>query len=356
MTPSIPLVLSSTEKSDIEKLAIHEAGHALMFDALQTLIDLVTIEAGCAGERSSFEGCVKLASDTNNVCIIIAGTLAGPAASFFIAREAMDEKAILKFRSDQKIIHDIYSKEKDAGSWDDFWLRLQTFQGAWLRAWLMTHQQVVERFANDLLAKKTLSGEELVAALVCAWDGAKPDACELRAEVMSVLACLLDDGPSSQPQSADSSDSISGMLVYRCVNQEHDPVEVGSHLTRTSNYSKQKLAEGMYFAVTREDALTFSRKDHGHTYTHLLTCRLKDVSKSDLVDLIVDAQLISHFKRSEEVSRAGLSGRELNRKYCEIHSKKGLLWTASANSWAEVCLFPEFVNSAVVIEAVEKLR
>ena len=186
MTSSIPLVLSDTEK-----LAIHEAGHALMFDASGVPIDQVTIEPGCGGERSSFEGCVKLASDTNNVCIVIAGTLAGPAASFFIAHEAMDNDAMQKFRSDQKILRDIYSGANDAGSWDDFWSRLQVFQGSWLRVWIMEHQQVVERFANELLAQKTLSGVKLKETLASSWAGAKPDAGELQTEVTSVLARLL---------------------------------------------------------------------------------------------------------------------------------------------------------------------
>jgi hypothetical protein len=113
------------------------------------------------------------------------------------------------------------------------------------------------------------------------------------------------------------------MQVYRLVNQEHDPIEVGSFLTRTSDHSRQKYAVGIYFALTREDALAFAKQDHGHTYTHLLTCRLKGVSESELVDLIADAKLISRFKTSEKASQPGLTTRELNEKYCEIHGKKG---------------------------------
>jgi hypothetical protein len=55
---------------------------------LESPFSFVTIEAGCGEEEPSHEGCVKIASDTNNVCLVIAATLAGPAASFLIAKVA----------------------------------------------------------------------------------------------------------------------------------------------------------------------------------------------------------------------------------------------------------------------------
>ena len=128
-------IAMSRSQSDPEdkEIAIHEAGHALMFDALGIPISFVTIEAGCGGEELSYEGCVKLASDTNNVCFVIAATLAGPAASFFIANVDMDKEAMLKFRSDQQKVFDIHSQQGGAGTYDEFWLKLQRFMGTWLR-------------------------------------------------------------------------------------------------------------------------------------------------------------------------------------------------------------------------------
>ena len=66
---------------DLERVAIHEAGHALMFDALEVPIELVTVEPS---EVLKFDGHVRLASDSNNVLSVLAGTMAGPAASFYI--------------------------------------------------------------------------------------------------------------------------------------------------------------------------------------------------------------------------------------------------------------------------------
>ena len=180
-------------RSDTEKLAIHESGHALMFHALGVAISSVTIEACCEGERPTFEGCVRLASNSTNVCDVIAGTLAGPAASFSIALVPADNEAMQKFRSDQCTLHDIYSKQKDAGTWDEFWNRLQLFLGTWVRTWLLRYEDNVERFARQLLLAKTLTGKELERELSSAWNGIKPDPNQLHAEVALVLDRVLND-------------------------------------------------------------------------------------------------------------------------------------------------------------------
>jgi len=60
------------------------------------------------------------------------------------------------------------------------------------------------------------------------------------------------------------------MKVFRLVHSAHDPVEKGAFLTRTSSHSHQKIADGIYFALSRDEALIFAKKSHGHTYSHLL--------------------------------------------------------------------------------------
>lgn len=70
------------------------------------------------------------------------------------------------------------------------------------------------------------------------------------------------------------------MKAFRLVNCDHDPIKVGEYLERASTHSNQKLCVGMYFSTSRKDALEFAKKDHGHIYTHLLTCELKAQSDS----------------------------------------------------------------------------
>ena len=345
---------TSQSGSEDKKVAIPEAGHALMFDALGIPISFVSIEAGCGGKEPSYEGCVKLASDTNNVCLAIAATLAGPAASFFIANVAADEEAMMKFRSDQQKLYDIHSQQRDAGTYDEFWLKVQIFLGTWLQKWLSKYQEAVERFEKDLLLKRTLSGDDLANSLTSAWAGSKPDTAALRTEVLSTLGSLLNGNRSAEPQDKGLSNSGFGMLVHRLVNQEYDPIEIGSILTRTSDHSKQKIGEGMYFALTREDALEFSKKNHGHKYTHVLTCRLKGISKDDLVDLIGNPNFFRLLKPPSGSPLSGLRGRALHSRYCEIEGKKGILWRAE-NGWAELCLMRAYVEDNVVIEGAERL-
>lgn len=142
------------------------------------------------------------------------------------------------------------------------------------------------------------------------------------------------------------------LRVFRLVHEDHDPVTVGSQLFRISDHSNQKIAKGMYFALTREDALEYARNVRKHEYSHLLTCRVNGVTRDDLIDLISDPNQIEKLKFTAPYN--GLTLRQRNAKYCEDHGKKGLLWKSS-EGWREFCLLPAFVGDAVVIEVSEKL-
>jgi len=83
-----------------------------MFDALDVTMEFVTVAAGCNGEESSFEGCVKLKNDSNPVCDIIPATLAGPGASFFIAGVCSDVDVITNYQSDQRVLIQIHLNQK----------------------------------------------------------------------------------------------------------------------------------------------------------------------------------------------------------------------------------------------------
>lgn len=138
------------------------------------------------------------------------------------------------------------------------------------------------------------------------------------------------------------------MTLFRLVNSIHDPIEIGSALIRCSDHSNQKLGCGMYFAETRKGAMQFGATKHGHNYTHLLTCSLKDLSRDDFVDLIADPRQID---RSEFKS---LLYAERGPAFAKKHGKKGLIWKG-ASGWIEVCLFAEHIEGSVIIEAVEVL-
>jgi hypothetical protein len=137
------------------------------------------------------------------------------------------------------------------------------------------------------------------------------------------------------------------MNVYRLVNCDHDPITVGATLIRGSDHSRQKLGPGMYFAISREAALEFAKTRHGHTYTHLLTCRLKGITEKDFVDLVKEPFVIS---RSEFKA---LPYDQRGSAYCAKHGKKGIIWKAI--DWVEVCLFAQHIGDSVIVESVEML-
>lgn len=169
------------------EVAIHESGHAMMFDALGAPIEFVTIIEGCCGERPSFEGCVKLQRECNPAYVVLAGTLAGPGASFFIAGVVPNEGAIEKYQSDQKVLQQIHRDQKDAGTYEEFWLLLNQFLAVWMRSWLVNRKHVILRFANLLQAADTLHGDELRRALESAWASSKPDVQDFQKEVQDAL-------------------------------------------------------------------------------------------------------------------------------------------------------------------------
>jgi hypothetical protein len=144
-------------------------------------------------------------------------------------------------------------------------------------------------------------------------------------------------------------DADAEMRVYRLVNSAHDPITPGQKLVRASDHSHQKLGEGIYFAASADDARQFAKTEAGHTYTHLLTCRLENMTEGNFVNLVNEPNLIvrSEFK--------DLPVAERRLAYCKKHNKVGVIWKAQKFGWIEVCLFSEYIRDAVIIESAEPL-
>lgn len=138
------------------------------------------------------------------------------------------------------------------------------------------------------------------------------------------------------------------MIVYRLVDKAHDNIAPGETLSRTSDKSKQKLGDGVYFALDRGSALDFAHKDHGYTYTHLLKCEVPGRSVSDFADLISDPSLITCWASG----RWGL--REAVPLYCKANKLFGAIWQAT-DGWKELVLLKEFAVGTVRIVESEKL-
>ena len=109
----------------------------------------------------------------------------------------------------------------------------------------------------------------------------------------------------------------------------------------------------MYFAASREDALAFETKNHGHRYTHLLTCELEDMREEDFLDLIAEPNQIVR-QRSP-----GQSMRDAVRDLCRKNKKKGVIWQSpsseTSSGWKEICLLSDNIPMAVLIIDAEAL-
>lgn len=146
------------------------------------------------------------------------------------------------------------------------------------------------------------------------------------------------------------------MTGYRLVNSVYDPVTAGVFLDRGSTESNQKIAEDMYFAPSREEALIFAKKPHGHTYSHLLTCELIGVSEQDVVDLVVSPNLIAQWARRPDYS----TKKTATAAFCRDNSKKVIIWQSQSSQlseiWTEICLLTEYIPNTVLITHVEELK
>jgi len=149
---------------------------------------------------------------------------------------------------------------------------------------------------------------------------------------------------------------LNGLIVYRLVDAEHDEIEVGKRLIRISDHSNQKYGPAMYFTLTREDGLKFAKaqqakREHGHKYTHLLTCRIENASLGEFVDLRATPNIMvsGRFRNMRTAERAAA--------FCGENGQRGVIWQshASLNSpeWTELCLYPEHVGNNVLIVASE---
>ena len=178
-------------------------------------------------------------------------------------------------------------------------------------------------------------------------DGSSPPAPAIKRDFAPLWRC----SQSLRLGSGGEADSGTGqgMRVYRLVNSAHDPIAPGEKLVRASDHSRKKLGEGMYFAWSADYARQFANTSHGHTYTHLLTCHLKNLTEDNFVDLVKEPNLIAR----SEFKDLPIADRRL--AYCKKHNKVGVIWKAGKFGWIEVCLYSEYIRDVVIIESAERM-
>lgn len=171
----------------LHSAAIHEAGHALLFDALGTRLKCVSI----ASEIPGLEGYVKTEEENHDLPVAIPSLLAGPAASFFICCEDFDP-SLERFPSDRSALLRIHLKysspDETLGHFCD---KARVLLEGWVKEWILKYREAICEFAKELERTPTLSGTALQEALVRAWNGKKPDVSQLRDELKVVVDTIM---------------------------------------------------------------------------------------------------------------------------------------------------------------------
>ena len=138
------------------------------------------------------------------------------------------------------------------------------------------------------------------------------------------------------------------IILYRLVDSEHDTIKVGDLLNRCSDYSNQKLGDGIYFADSEDSALKFAKKGN-HKYTHLLKCEITNTSENDFFDLINTPNAYANWKKLIKDKKVNTS----LTAFCAANGKKGLKWI-SRKGWVEYVLHKQHVNNNIeIIESKE---
>lgn len=141
------------------------------------------------------------------------------------------------------------------------------------------------------------------------------------------------------------------MKIYRLIHSSHDPnVIIGTFLTRPSIHSKQKLGEGMYFALSFSDAESFAKKTNDYDYDRILECKIT-YDLSNFFDLRVtknpskmETWLRSKFKAGS-IQKMLFNDKIVN--YCNAHGHVGLIWE-SRLGWNELVIFSAHLKNQTV--------
>jgi hypothetical protein len=176
--------MSPCEQTDV---AVHEAAHAVMFDALGESLEYVSVAPSALG-NDALEGRTALAGDEHTLhtlLTVIPGALAGPAASVHICGESLESFAAGKFRRDEEQLISMFEQQGEE-DFEEYKDAIHHTLNEWVRPWIIAHEEIILRFAEILQQNQTLEGDTLQQALSSAWAGVtKPPAADLTSEFAS---------------------------------------------------------------------------------------------------------------------------------------------------------------------------
>lgn len=158
--------------SDEWETAVHEAAHALSFDAFGIILKTVSVR-GETSQKADVSGFVEVGAPSPNGVALV-GALAGPAASLYLAGAWSDLAFEERFRTDTLRLQEIFHNQTEPQDPDEYWRGVDRLLNGWVKRWVLKHSQEIGEFARVLLENGILAGQELQDRLQVCWGGNKP--------------------------------------------------------------------------------------------------------------------------------------------------------------------------------------
>jgi hypothetical protein len=182
-------------------IALHEAGHAMLADALGVQVSRVSIE-GITNQCLDREGFCELPLKVGR-CESLVIALAGRAVDDNLKEAALTRNWEVYETDDVRALEYLQSGYSDCDRAN--FLRLAPLlRVGWVADWVVCNRTQILAFADRLKTAKSLSGENLRTALDDSWGSERPCSDELAAEVQRVVTGQIEGNVPALPVSNNS--------------------------------------------------------------------------------------------------------------------------------------------------------
>ena len=172
----------STAEMDV---AMHEAGHVMLADALGVMFSRVSIE-GVRDVSLERRGFCELPLEIGR-CESLVVALAGRAVDERFSQHETQNRGFQAYKTDEERALEYLDKDCSAEERTNFHRRVYALCTGWVTNWVTRYRTQIQAFAVRLKCAKSLGGTELRTALDESWGGEKPVRDELIAEVQLVV-------------------------------------------------------------------------------------------------------------------------------------------------------------------------
>ena len=148
-------------------VAIHEAGHAMLADALGIEIIKVSIE-GVRNKCLDRDGFCQIPQEVGR-CESLVIALAGRAVDEKLNPNVIQNSVWLAYKTDNEQASEYLKKNCSDAERTNFNRLVYSLCSGWVAEWVTRYKGPIVAFANRLMAAKSLSGDNLRSSLADSW-------------------------------------------------------------------------------------------------------------------------------------------------------------------------------------------